>query len=201
MSLARFGTAGLLALAVGFVAAAPAGAASDIYLKIEGIPGESADMSNRGAIEVASWSLGASQSSGPRFGGATGAGRMGAGAQPAQPPTGPATLSLAKSYDKSSPKLAEACAKGTHFPKATLSVRKSGGGQQDYLTYELEDVMISGYSLAPGSGGGGGGSGQPMESVSLNYTKIQFKNPADDPAAKSGAAGKATYDVAPAKKI
>lgn len=197
MSLVRVTTAGLLALAAGLAVAAPAASASDIYLKIEGIPGESADMANRGAIEVASWSLGATQSSGPRFGGAAGAGRAGAAAQPAEPPPGPATLSLAKSYDKSSPKLAEACAKGTHFPKATLSVRKTGGGQQEYMTYELENVMISGYSL---SGAGGGGGGQPMESLSLNYTKIQFKTPPDGDA-KSGAPGRTGYDVAPAKKI
>ncbi|MGE0668495.1 MAG: Hcp family type VI secretion system effector [Sphingomonadales bacterium] len=198
MSVERVGTAGLIALAAMLAVAAPAGAASDIYLKIEGIPGESADMANRGAIEVASWSLGATQSAGPRFGGAAGAGRTGASAQPAEPPQGPATLSLAKAYDKSSPKLAEACAKGTHFPKATLSVRKSGGGQQDYMTYELENVMISSYSVS--GGGGGAGGGQPMESLSLNYTKIQFKTPPDG-GAKSGAPGKTGYDVAPAKKI
>ena len=38
-----------------------------------------------------------------------------------------------------------------------------------------------------------------MESLSLNYTKITYKT-ADDKSG-AGAAGKAGYDVAPAKKI
>jgi type VI secretion system secreted protein Hcp len=196
MALGKYGVAGLLALAAGCVFAPSAGAASDIYLKIEGIPGESADSAHRGEIEVASWSLGATQSTRPTFGASSGAGRTMGGQPPKEPPQGPGGISVSKSYDKSSPKLAEACAKGTHFPKATLTVRKSGGGQQEYMTYELENVLISGYSLG-GGGGGAGGSAQPMESLSINYTKIQFKNTPD----ASGAAGKTGYDVAPAKKL
>lgn len=43
-------------------------------------------------------------------------------------------------------------------------------GIAEYLTYELEGTGISGYHI---SGSGGGGSeGLPMESISLNFTKI-----------------------------
>lgn len=197
MSLAKYGVAGLFVLAAGFAVATPAAAASDIYLKIEGVPGESADAQHRGDIEVASWSFGATQSSGPRFGGSAAVGRSPTGAPPAEPPAGPGAISVSKTYDKSSPKLAEACAQGKHFPSAILSVRKTGGGQQEYMTYELENVMISSYSLS--GSGGGASSGRPMESLSINYTKITYK--AADDKSGAGAAGKAGYDVAPAKKI
>lgn len=188
--------AGLFALATGCVMAVPAMAASDIYLKIEGIPGESAAADHKGEIEVLSWSLGASQPASPRFGGSAAAGRATQGA-PAAPPQGPGAITVSKSYDPSSAKLMQACAQGKHFPKATLSVRKAGGGQQEYMTYELENVMISSYSLSA-QGGASGGGDRPMESLSLNYTKITYKT--TDDGAKSGAP-KTGYDLAPAKKI
>ena len=142
MTLSKIGVAGLFALAASCVMAAPAMAAADIYLKIEGIPGESADADRRGEIEVLSWSFGASQPASPRFGGAAASGRAAQGA-PVTPPQGPGAITVSKSYDPSSAKLVQACAQGKHFPKATLSVRKAGGGQQEYLTYELENVMVS----------------------------------------------------------
>jgi len=39
----------------------------------------------------------------------------------------------------------------------------------EYLTYELTNVGLSGYSVS------GGGEGIPTESLSLNFTKIQMK--------------------------
>lgn len=201
MSSLKSRTAGLLALAASCVLAAPAGAASDIYLKIEGVPGESSAADHRGEIEVLSWSFGATQPSMPRFGGGAASGRAAMGSPGTQePPPGPGAMTVAKSYDAASAKLLQACAQGKHFPKATLSVRKAGGGQQEYMTYELENVLVSSYSLSPQSGASSGGD-RPMESLSLNFTKITYKTaPAGE---KSGAspAGKAGYDVAPAKKI
>ena len=99
---------------------------------------------------------------------------------------------MSKAYSPSSVKLMQACATGKHFPKATLTVRKAGGGQQEYMTYELENVLVSGYSISSGGD-------RPMESLSLNFTKIEYK--IDDQKEKSGAPPKAGYDVAPAKKI
>lgn len=200
MSLVKSGMAGLLALAASCVVAAPAVAASDIYLKIEGIPGESSAADHKGEIEVLSWSFGATQTSSPRFGGGAASGRSAMGAPGTQePPPGPGAMTVAKTFDAASVKLLQACAQGKHFPKATLSVRKTGGGQQEYMTYELENVMVSSYSLS-GQGGASSGGDRPMESLSLNFTKITYKTA---PADKPGAAGapKTGYDVAPAKKI
>ncbi len=195
MSALKYGVAGLYALAATCLLATSASAASDIYLKIEGLPGESADAAHRGEIEASSWSFGATQAASPRFGGGAGAGRAAmAGPGTQEPPTGPGAITVSKTYDAASPKLLQACAQGKHFPKATLSVRKSGGGQQEYTSYELENVMVSSYSL------GSSGGDRPMESLSLNFTKIEMKA-APDEGAKAGSPAKAGYDVAPAKKI
>jgi type VI secretion system secreted protein Hcp len=75
-------------------------------------------------------------------------------------------LRIVKSQDKSTPKLALACANGVHFPKATLYVRKSGGGQA--LTLTLTNALISSYSMSSGGD-------RPTESLTINFTKIEFQ--------------------------
>jgi type VI secretion system secreted protein Hcp len=63
-----------------------------------------------------------------------------------------------------------------------------------YLTLTLTNTMISGYSL-------NSGGDKPSESVSLNFTKIEFKNFPMDPTGKVGAADPVTYDLGLAKKV
>ena len=43
--------------------------------------------------------------------------------------------------DKASPLLMKACATGTHIPEATITVRKAGKGQQEYLIIKMTDVL------------------------------------------------------------
>jgi hypothetical protein len=74
---------------------------------------------------------------------------------------------ITRTTDKASPKLALACATGTHIKKAVLTVRKAG---KAFVTYTLSDSVIS--SLQSGTHGRGD---QPVESLSLNYTKIKIE--------------------------
>ena len=64
--------------------------------------------------------------------------------------------------------------------KVTIDFVK--GNDAPYLEIELEDMLISGYSI---SGHGGDSQNRPMESLSLNFTKISFKtlSSTTDPAA------------------
>lgn len=66
--------------------------------------------------------------------------------------------------DKASPLIAEARAKGTRFPEATLTIPK-GGGSQEYLEIKLTDVMISSYQA-------GGSQDLPTETFSLNFIAL-----------------------------
>jgi type VI secretion system secreted protein Hcp len=79
-------------------------------------------------------------------------------------------LSVMKVYDKSSPQLAKKCAQGTHYPSVIISVRKAGREQHEYFKIRMEDVMVTGYQVASNSG-----DDRPMESISFNYSKIEFK--------------------------
>jgi len=107
----------------------------------------------------------------------TGAGTGGSGARKVEL----GDLHVVKTTDKSSPQLMLACATGRHFPKAVLYIRKSGGSES--LTITLTDVLISSYQ----SGGHGAGDQAPLESLTLNFTKIEFqytkqgKTPATSP--------------------
>jgi Type VI secretion system effector, Hcp len=73
-------------------------------------------------------------------------------------------LSITKSIDKTSPKLAQACANGTHFSSAIILVAKSGHS----LTYKLSGVLVSSYQL----GGASGQSGVPHETLTFSFAKL-----------------------------
>jgi type VI secretion system secreted protein Hcp len=80
-------------------------------------------------------------------------------------------LVCVKLLDKSSPKLMEACAKGTFFPEATFDLTRTlpGGEERPYLRYKLNDVLVTSYSL----GGGSDSNDIPTEEVSFVYEEIK----------------------------
>jgi type VI secretion system secreted protein Hcp len=140
-----------------------AGAASvDYFLKIDGIDGESTDDKHKNEIEILSYSWGLSQAGAQSAGGGGGAGK--------------ATFkefTFKKTIDKTSPLLMKACASGQHIKEAIMQVRKAGASE-DYYEIRLTDVLCS--SLMQN-----GESGQlPMEQISFNYEKIEFKYMAQD---------------------
>ncbi len=119
----------------------------------------SADKGHDKWIEIQSWSWGASQSAG--HGGGGGAGKVSVH-----------DISVTKSTDKSSPKLAEAVAKGkisSGSPARVQATQTITHGGQPYYEIKLEDVMVS--SFQQSSSGAGN---IPMESLSLNFTKIKW---------------------------
>lgn len=79
-------------------------------------------------------------------------------------------FTINKKVDKASPLLLKACATGKHFPTATISVRKAGKGQQEFLVIKLKDVVISSFET-----NGQGSDTTPTESLSLNFTKVEYK--------------------------
>ena len=175
--------AALIALSAPFLHAA-----SDFFLKIDGIKGESSDAVHSETIEVSSWSWGASNPSTTSSGGGTGKVSM-------------QDFHFVCSHDKSSPLLMLACAQGQHIPKATLYVRKQGsdpaGGPVEYLEITLEDILISSFSSQAPPPVPGGPHAEPTQSISLNFTKITY----DYAPADGSASVKAGWDVVANKKI
>lgn len=76
-----------------------------------------------------------------------------------------------KEVDASTPKLQEAIAKGTVFPKVEIHLTTSSisdAGRVTYYAYELKNVQITSYSLS-----GSAADGRPLEEVSFNYEEIK----------------------------
>ena len=130
--------------------------ASDIFAKIGDIKGESLDDKHKDEIEVLSWSWGVSNAGAIK--GASGAGAHKASFH---------DLSFTHKIDKASPVLMQACALGTHLKDATITHRKSGKGQQEYLIVKMNDIIITSVQNSGSSGGG-----DTTESVSLAFGKV-----------------------------
>ncbi len=110
--------------------------ATDVYLQIDGIKGESQDAAHQGWIEVTSAQWGVVQ---PRSATAsTGGGHTAERCEHR-------TLALSKLADLSSPLLMQTCSMGKTIPKAKLEfMRADGDGQRvKYYEVELENVMIA----------------------------------------------------------
>jgi type VI secretion system secreted protein Hcp len=131
--------------------------ASDIFAKIGDIKGESQDSKHKDEIEVLSYSWGVTNSAKIEAGGG-GAGK--------------ATftdLSFLHSIDKASPNLLKACATGAHLKEATITHRKAGKGQQEYLIIKMNDVIVTGVALADSSGVAG------SETVSMAFAEVDLE--------------------------
>jgi type VI secretion system secreted protein Hcp len=132
-------------------------AAFDYFLKIDGIPGESTDAKHKDEIEVLSWSWGETQETASSPGG--GGGAAGKVAM--------TDLHVSANISKASPQLLLACASGKHIKSAVLAGRKGGKAQAEFLTFSLSDVLVSGYQT------GGATAEAPLDSISLNFSKIE----------------------------
>ena len=163
---------------------APA-AASDYLLELDGIKGESSDKKHKDTIQIESFSWGVSQQGTHSSGGGGGAGKVSF-----------SDITVTKVVDKSSPLLFKRAATGTHIKKAQLFVRKAGGEQQEYMKITLEDLLVSSFKTAPSKSS----NSVPLESVSLNFTKIEFSYAPQKPDGSLAAPLTATYDLKAAKK-
>src|SRR6476661_10912114 len=106
--------------------------ASDIFAKIGDIKGESLDDKHKDEVEVLSWSWGVSQSGTMAHGGGGGEGKASFN-----------DFNFTHHIDKASPVLLKACATGEHIKDATITVRKAGKGQQEFLIIKMTDVLIT----------------------------------------------------------
>jgi type VI secretion system secreted protein Hcp len=133
--------------------------ASDIFAKLGDIKGESLDDKHKGEIEVLSYSWGATNPGSLHSGGGGGAGK--------------ATfrdLSIVHKIDKSSPNLLKACATGQHLKEATITFRKAGKGQQEFLIIKMNDVIVTGVVQGAADSDTAG-----SEAVNLEFAKVDWE--------------------------
>ncbi|HET9358205.1 MAG TPA: type VI secretion system tube protein Hcp, partial [Vicinamibacterales bacterium] len=72
--------------------------------------------------------------------------------------------------DKASPVLMKACATGEHIKEGTITARKAGKGQQEFLIIKMHDIIITGVSP-----NGSGGDVAPVENVTLQFAKVALE--------------------------
>lgn len=148
----------LVAVAATLALASPAlvhAAAVDYYLKLDGIEGESAAKGHEKEIEVLSFSLGASQAS-------SAAGTRLSATRPCV-----SDVNFSKRLDKASPLLFANAATGMVIPKAKLTARRAGLGQQEFLVIELTNVLVSSYTA--------GASGEEAsDQFALNFASMKM---------------------------
>lgn len=160
-------------------------AQGDMFLKLEGIDGESEDDKHSDEIEVLSFSWGGSNSGGSHTMAGSGVGKSDF-----------QDISFAKSVDKATCDLIAAVAVGKHIDEAVLTVRKAGGDDPlEYLVYTFDDVYVSSYQVS-----GSGGNDLPMESFSLSYGKFNVKYQKQNEDGTGEPAGEVTYSLKKAKK-
>ena len=133
--------------------------ASDIFAKIGDIKGESLDDKHKDEVEVLSWSWGVSQSGSMAHGGGGGEGKASFN-----------DFNFTHHIDKASPVLLKACATGEHIKEATITVRKAGKGQQEFLIIKMNDVIITSVALSGASDGA-----TTAESVALQFAKVDLE--------------------------
>lgn len=159
--------------------------AADMFLKLEGVDGESKDDSHKKEIDVLSWSWGASQSGTGHVGGGSGAGKVNV-----------QDLSVTKYVDASSHLLLLDCCNGQHIKKGTLVVRKAGATPLEYIKLTMEDIIVSNVHT-----GGSGGEDRLTETITLNFSKFKYEY-TPQKADGSGDGTKETgWDIAANKKV
>ena len=130
-----------------------------IYLKNDQIPGVTTTEGFKNQIELTSASFGSGRDMGMSKRSSVNRGH-------AEPHL--SEISCTKAWDATaSAKLLQDSIAGVGDHKVTISfTTTSKNVVLAYMTYELENVVISNYSV------GSGGDNQPNESFNLNYTKI-----------------------------
>jgi len=134
---------------------------SDMFIQLKGIKGESTDDKHKEWIEMLSFSKGVTQEASATKSTAGG----GTSARANFP-----DFHFTKLMDAASPTLELYCASGQHIDEVKVELCRASGESEHklvYMTYTMADVIISSYNVS------GGDNMFPVESLSLNFAKIE----------------------------
>jgi type VI secretion system secreted protein Hcp len=130
-----------------FGVVAPAEAAVDYFLEVDGVPGESQDAKMQKAIDLQSFSWGASTDK--------------------QKAPSLQNLNVVHNVDAASPVLFQRLVQGTTIPSVELIGRKAGEAQFIFLRFCFEGVRVNSVQQ-----GGSSGGDSPNENVSFSYGAV-----------------------------
>jgi type VI secretion system secreted protein Hcp len=141
-------------------------AIADMFLKVQGVRGESGDQDHKDEIDVVSWSWGLDAPT----------------AFVSGEPTGTATVSelrVVKRVDLSSPTLMSFLRSRKPIPSAQLTVRKAGSTPLEYFKIEMDNVRVNALKVESQSL-------ELLEEVRLGFQKVRVTYV---PQAATGGAG------------
>jgi type VI secretion system secreted protein Hcp len=161
------------------MATTSAEAATDMFLKLDGIQGESKDSKHKGEIDVLAWSWGASR--GPA-----------SDKKNADPSAGLSiqNLSLTKFVDKSTPEVLEKLLTGDSIATGKLTVRKAGENPVEYIKFCMEGVDVTSQS-----GGGSGGEDRLTENITLHFNQFRYQYTPQNASGQAGSPIFTGWDV------
>ncbi len=154
--------------------------AQDIFLKINGIDGESMDAAHKDEIQLLNWSWRIIQDSTMHAGSGGGSGKATV-----------EDLEFEHYIDRASPNLMKFCLTGKHIPEAKLTVRKSGGNPLEYLKITMTDVIVT--RVAPNGSSTDAIGG--LEKVRLSFAKVKSEYTVQNQQGGSGGAVTAGFDI------
>lgn len=131
----------------------------DMFLKLDGVDGESPDLAHKGEIQIDGFRLNALSPRDAFTNQAAGAVRM-------------SHMTIRAKVDKSTPKLFTKIAKNEKIPSAVLTCRKAGKEQFEYFKVTLSEVLV--VKVQAGDLEAGGGDAVPQCEFDLAYGKIEI---------------------------
>lgn len=154
-------------------------AAMEMFLRLDGIQGESAARGHEGEIDILSWSWGLAQSITNRLSGGSLTSR-----------TVFQDITLQKYLDKSTPELLLHCSSGGPIARATLTIRKAGDSPGEFYRITLTDVMISRVEQ-----GGAIQEDRFTEQISINFATIKVEYTVTRPDGSAGGRVEYYWDI------
>src|SRR5690242_7072690 len=154
--------------------------ADELYLKVDGIPGESKDERHKDEIDVLSYSWGETLP-------ATAADAGGGGARVVIE-----EVRFVMRVNRASPKLFLACASATHISTAVLTLRRAGGAGVEFLKWTLSVVAVTSYQTASNVPPGD----RSTDQVSFRFGKIEMEYRPMNPDGSLGPPITAGWDAA-----
>ncbi|OZG71766.1 hemolysin-coregulated protein [Hahella sp. CCB-MM4] len=106
------------------------------------------------------------------------------------------TVDVSKLMDKASSGLFKESLTGDSGVKVVIDVVRTAADKiEKYVSYELEDVIISSYSVSASH------ESAPSEAISMSYSKITMSYTAADRANKGASPERVGYDLEAGKKL
>jgi len=157
---------------------------ASIFLKIDGVDGDSVKEGHDKEIDVVSWSWDMTQQGLAHVGKGAGGGKVSVG-----------DVQIAKHIDTATPSLMMKCCKGEHIPKAVLTVERAGGDSpHPYLVMTMEKVFITMISPSISDSDTEG-----HEMLSLNFESYKIEVSAQTEGGGKGTTADAGFNIATGK--